>query len=314
MELTKINGVPPPQTVYTMPNSSNMEFLSEVHVSKYFGLSLTSKGIVHVHHMPDFSIVSSKQISAVVTLFVKDANHFVVLHTTRPIVFDTEYGVTTGTIKRPNFQSTDRYQFVTSSYHDDLLVAGTSNSSLCLWDLRSSSAPHLLRFKRSFNIESVTMSADIIILGCQNGTISILDPRNMTRKLNTFDAFSSLSTKITKPHYSIIHSTDDPWVVGFQFSCGFSGILDIMSQRVTHVIEAPTVITSDQRHTKPRPVFSGSSMCVGYPFTNVLQCFNTADNDLRHIELPTPPTSVDCCPDFDGIYAVSASGDAYHVF
>ena len=170
--MNEINGVPKPERLFTMDNSVNNDFISEIHVNNNFGVSLNSKNLVHVHKLPDFQIIKQKQLSSVITFFVDDNNNIIVLHSTRPMIFDLNFEIINSSMKRPNFQNNfERYQFLSSDYYDNLLVAGTSNSGLCLWDIRSSSIPNVLTLKRSYQIQSVLINKDIIIVGCENGSI-----------------------------------------------------------------------------------------------------------------------------------------------
>jgi hypothetical protein len=312
-----ITGSPPPHAVYTWPNTINSEFVSDIRVCSSFAISLTSRGHIALHQTPTFELITSKRLPGVICAFPHSSTHLLVLQSSRPFLYDLSFSIFVSFLKRPTLPTTDDPIFSSASLFGDHFVASTTSSAICLWDLRSSDPPHVLSLPSSTAIQSVSMSNEMIVAGLTNGRLSILDTRNPRTRLATFDIETQLTVANSRKEYTIVQSQEEPWIVGFQYINGPSGILDVMSGKVSHVFNAPP-FSAERRYAKPRPLFYRGALVVGYPWSKVLQFCNYQrkeedEEGQIELEMEFPPIALDGDDDIDGIFIASSDGDIVHV-
>ena len=328
-KVLSLSGTPKPQLLFIHPNNDQGEYLIDIHVCTKFGMSVTSKGRIYIHQIPSFEATQIRCKPNVVSCMIQDNNHIIILHTTKPFIYDTSFAITTSYLKWPMIQSTGRNLFIAGSYSENMLVGVTSSSALCLWDVRSSENPHVLTLPSNLNVQSISILNDIIVIGQKNGKISVLDGRNMNRRLSSVDIGSQISNISFNNHFEISQSPFEPWIIGFQFSRGPAGIVDLMSKNVIKQIEQPEYeVSMENRYAKPKPLFYRNAICFGYSFSKSIQVLNSdyidqfcigdmSDSLFEYeklIELESCPVSFAAVDDIDGIFAASASGEIFHVF
>lgn len=348
--LLPLSGSPSPLFLFAHQNNDQGEFLSKIQICNNFGVSVSSKGKIFIHQMPSFEVICSRAFSNAASCMIQDNDHFIILHTKRPFIYNTAFSVTTGFLKRPSIQNYNKSQiFVSGSYCNNVLVGLTSSNALCLWDVRSEESPHLLTLPNNLNVQDVIINNNVVVIGHGKGFISELDVRNMKQRMNQFDISSQIITSQAKNNqsrsfisqFSLAKNDYEPWIIGFQYDNGPAGIVDLMSRKVIHQIDSPPYLANgDNRFTKPRPIFYKNSFCIAYPGSQIIQVIdytkfnygysysNNADisisdsdgnsrvlNDYRKdIELNICPVSLASSDDVDGIFAASALGDIYRVF
>jgi hypothetical protein len=314
-----LTGNPEPRRVFSYPSHEDLEWLVDIQVCSTFALSITSRGHINVHQVPGFGVTAFKRLPAVVSVGIQDEEHVVVLHSTRPIVYDLTCGVAISMLVRPRIPGGERISYTSMSNKDNLIVASTSSGALCLWDTRSAEPPQVLTFRSSFGIQSVSANGQIIAAGYSNAQISVFDPRNFRVRLADFDLAPSLGTQTgDRVEYTIVPSDLEPWFLGFQLASGPAGILDLMQGEVRTILEPPE-FSAAQTAQKPRPLFWQGMICVAYPWSHTLQVYNyghrdNGQNSLNEIELEGAPIAMDGCDDIDGIYVAFNDGVVAHVF
>jgi hypothetical protein len=160
------------------------------------------------------------------------------------------------------------------------------------------------------------MSGEAVMLGYTNGQIYALDARTFRSRLAKFD----ISSGIVKPangrfEYSLVQGKHEPWYVAFQLTNGPCGLLDVMTGRVTQLINSPK-FSGGRYSSKPRPVFWHGNLCIGYPWSNVLQVcpyLKSGEVTWDEIELEGSPVAMDGNEDIDGLYVGCGDGLVYHV-
>jgi hypothetical protein len=133
--------------------------------------------------------------------------------------------------------------------------------------------------------------------------------------LATFDVSAHRSIPTARADFGLAQPMDEPWIVGFQYSTGPSGILDLMSGNVTHILPAPA-FSSDAWTSRPKPVFSKGVFCVAYPWSEVLQVCDYSEKESlvgTTIDMPRPPIAIDACEGLDGLFCACSDGDIYRV-
>lgn len=297
-----LTGSPKPVHLFSHPNNDQGDFLADIQICNQFGLSITSRGTVYIHRVPDFECVSTHTIRNFSTCQIQDDDHIIVLHTTRPLIYNTEFAVTTDYLRRPTFQNTplnarsDIPTYLCSSYDKNLFVGVTSTSAICLWDVRTDEAPRVLTISKHFNIQTVSIKNDTIVIGHETGRISVLDSRNMIKRINQIDFSSQIQHQKTaflknvneqnnpfnlipttyhrtqNQEFRITQSENEPWIVGFQYTNGPAGIIDLMSKKVTHQINPPPYeANQENRFSKPKPLFYKNTFCVAYRWSPLIQ-------------------------------------------
>lgn len=346
--LLPLSGSPNPLFLFAHPNNGQGEFVTDIQVSRDFGLSVTSKGKVCIHSIPSFELLNEKSPQNFVSCIIQDNDHFIILHSTRPFIYNSSFSVTTYSLKRPpaqNFRNEQQF-LVNGSYFNNILVGLTNSNALCMWDVRSDESPHLLTLPSNLNVQDVTINNDVIVIGHGKGFISELDIRNMKQRMNQIDISSQIIDLQSKPHndhrFKLAKSNYEPWIIGFQFCNGPSGIVDLMSKKVIHQIDPPPY-TGTRGNNKPRPIFYKNSFCTAYSWSNSIQVLNytkfnygysynnetcksgeeensqsNENDDLEDfrklIEVEICPVSLASHDDIDGIFAASATGEIFHVF
>lgn len=360
--LLPLSGSPNSSFLFAHPNNDFGEFLTDIQVCRNFGLSVTSKGKISIHQIPTFEVVKSKTLPDVVSCIIQDNEHFIVLHSSRPFIYNSAFSVTTSFLKRPFIQNArnERQVLINGSYFNNVLVGLTISNALCLWDVRSNESPSLLTLPNNLNVQDVTINNDVIVIGHGKGLISVLDVRNMKQRMNQIDISSQIidfqsqgsqnsqnsqnrSFSNNQP-FRLTKNRIEPWIIGFQFCNGPSGIVDLMSKKVTHQIDPPPYMGNrENRFNKPRSIFYKNSFCSAYSWSNIIQVMNYTsfkygydykngaynlndDDDIQNdenddlenyrkmIEVGICPVSISSSDDIDGIFAASASGEIYHVF
>ncbi|OHS96537.1 hypothetical protein TRFO_09931 [Tritrichomonas foetus] len=347
-EILPLSGSPNPSHLFTHPNNEQGEYLSSLDVTSDFAMATTSKGQLLLYSMPFFNILNTKSWPNIAECMIQDKEHIIILHTMRPFIYDLTFSVTTSFLKRPTAQTRDRLVFSAGSYFDNLLVGVTCLSTLSLWDVRSSDSPRVLTLPNNSNVQTVSLKNNIIVIGQKNGRISVLDARNMKQRLNQIDIASQIVGTNVRHEFEIVQNQFEPWTIGFQFSSGPAGIVDLMTKKVTHQINQPlytaTTITDPNNNdmnatninhnvninnnfnynvnhrTKLRPVFYRNSFCVGYSWSKILQVVNfhdftqTEKFNGKLIELSACPASISAPEDVDGIFVATSGNEIYQVF
>lgn len=291
---------------YCWPNT---EHLSDVRICEDFAFSISQKGQIIVHEMPTFRVIASKdRIPGLVSICIQNSRHITALQGARPIVYNLELGVELTGLKRPTIPKTDRVIYASSSAYENNFLATTTTSALCLWDIRSSEDPTIVTLPSSLGVQSSSMNSNSIVLGCSNSRISMLDIRNPRQRVANFD----LPKK--NGDLQVVQYDMEPWIIGFQYSLGLAGVLDIMSGQI-QTAKAPAFDT-DHGAGRARPVFLHGKFYVGYPWAQRLQVCeyrNCTEMSVKELELPGSPNVIDGCDGCDGIFVGCSSGEIYHV-
>ena len=295
--------------VFTFPNTGNGDRISDLCVREKFGLVVSAKGQIYIVGMPDFEVLVNKGLPSVQAAIIQNEEQITILHGNRPIVYDLSLCVQIGHLKRPVIPNVEQliYNNYVASF-ENAFVASTGGNALCIWDVRSGEPPTVLTFPVSIgSIQSLDINDYIIALGCANGHISIVDPRNPKYRVGKF--------QIPKKSQAIYVSAcrDEPWIVGFQFSGGVAGALDTMSEEVVTV--DPPVFEAASERGKIRPIFSHSRLCFGYPWSGELQLLDYRD----FTSLPEPVQihrrmlMLSSCPEYDGLFGSCSGGEIFHI-
>lgn len=352
--LLPLSGSPNPLFLFAHPNNYQGEFITDIQVSRDYGLSITSKGKVSIHSIPSFEEICSKTPQNFVSCIIQNNENFIILHSTRPFIYNTLFSVTNYSLKRPPAQGSFNGQhiLVNGSYCNNMLVGLTNSNALCLWDVRTDESPNMLTLPSNLNVQDVTINNDVIVIGHGRGFISELDFRNMKQRMNQIDISSQIidlhsknsQNKSFDHRFRLAKNNYEPWIIGFQFCNGPSGIVDLMSKKVTHQIDPPPYLGA-VGNNKPRPIFYKNSFCAAYSWSNVIQVLNytkynygynynneicnsndddssqgdeTEDNSLsdfrKVIQVGISPISLAAHDDIDGIFAASAPGEIFRVF
>lgn len=287
----------------------NTEHLSDLRVCDDFAISISQKGQVMVYEMPTFRVIANRdRIPGLISICIQNNTHITALQVTRPIVYNLELGVAVAGLKRPTIPKTDRVIYSSTSTHENNFLATTTTSAICLWDIRSSENPTVVTFPPSLGVQASSMNSTSIVLGCSNSRLSLLDIRNPKQRVANFD--------IPKKNgdLQVTQYDKEPWMVGFQYSTGLAGVLDVMSGQV-HAVKAPAFDT-DHGAGRTRPVFIRGKFYVGYPWAQRLQVCEYHDVQemiVEEVALPGSPNVIDGCDECDGIFIGCNSGEIYHV-
>ncbi|EAY20214.1 hypothetical protein TVAG_021610 [Trichomonas vaginalis G3] len=300
-----LTGSPPPRCLYTYPNNESGDFISSISTFDDFGLSISSKGYVQIHSLPNWNKISGKQLNKVVSGAIIDADTVGILHSHQVSLYNYEFNKIRE--MRPQNSYLEKYRYSCIQYSENVLTALTTNGSIFSWDIRTNDIPRCLVLNGISATTSLSVLPQTTVVSTDQGKILVIDPR-MNKRVVLFDisCFSPSSAILD----GISRRFDSPWSISFQFSNGYSGIFDLM-YRTTEIIIEPPPFVECQKYAKLHPTFMGKYMIVGYSWSKYISIYK---KHLKKFELCDIPISFCSSPIYDGLYFTSCLGDIYHVF
>lgn len=292
--------------IFVWPNTDNGERIADLSVSDSFGLTVSSKGTLTVHRVPSFDVVSSKTLPGMFSAVIQNELHITAMQGSKPFVYDANLSIAIASLKRPVIPKVDAVFYSSIAALDDLFLATTTGSAVCLWDIRSATPAMVTTFPTSVGIQTAAISKSIIALGCSNNRLSILDPRNPRCRVANFTIGSD---KDGQMHVCLCD--EYPSTIGCQFTNGVMGVVDTMSG-CKRTQKAPPFETGGGAG-KMRPVFVGDQLCGGCPWSCVLQVWDYQNDRVQGITLPTQVSVISACTEIDGIFVGGCNGEVFHV-
>lgn len=300
----------PRRLLYAFPNADNGDKLYDIRTNGVIGVTTSSKGFLAVHRFPEFDVITRKRLPGLISAVIYNQEYIATIQGKKPFIYNTELGVVVGDLKRPVISTSENVIFNSMSCFEDQLVAVTTGSALCSWDLRSSDPPTVVTFPASLGLQSISASNYVIALGCSWGRIATLDTRNPKYRIATFE----VAKRNDQIHVTVCE--DEPWFIGFQCTGGLAGVFDTMSGQ-SQTYKAPQFemddVVVDMGTGRMRPVFAHSKLCAAYPWTRKIQIIGYGDPELQTVEAPSPVVALAESSLCDGVFAACTSGDVWHV-
>lgn len=300
-----LTGSPSTRSLYTFPNTEYSDYIASISTYDDFGLSISAKGFVQIHSLPEWVRITGRQLNKIVNGCIVDANTIALLESNKIALYDFELEQTRN-ITPPN-SIIVKYKYSDIQYLDNNLTVITANGSIFNWDLRTDENPRVLVLNNMPTTTSLSLSPQSTMVSTDKGQIVVIDPR-MNKRAALFD-IKSCSNGIAILD-GISRRQEAPWSIGFQFSNGYAGIYDAMEQTPEVIIEPPPYIEC-QKYAKLIPVYLGKYMIVGYSWSRMLSMYK---KKISHYTMNDIPVALCTSPIYDGLFVSSYLGDLYHVF
>lgn len=262
-------------------------------LSDSYALTLSTKDIVSIFVMPQWTEISRKNLRAVTSARILEDYSVLVLQKTRPNIYDAS--LTCIRSLKPCKENINQ-PFSCLETEGSIAIASTKGNSLLLWDIRTNDYPQLLILPRRTTIHSLSLLDSSLIASTAEGSLISFDTRNFSMRVST-DCIRG-----GEAIHQITRKRESPWLTAFHLGDGSIGAYDLMSKKATFYEEPPLDSSSRPRRAKLSPVFNGDGLYFASGFSKYLR---KIDKTSGLIETSSHPILMTAHHMWSGVYVVT---------